>query len=51
MTLLILSQSVFSSNKIATHSTANLIRACGLLFAFISEISLLFNLSNYSIAP
>ena len=30
------------------HSTANLTSACGLLFYFISLISLRFNLSNYS---
>jgi len=50
ITFLIWSQSVFSSNNIATHSTANLIKLWGLLFALISDISLLFNLSNYSIA-
>jgi len=47
---LIWSQSDFSSNNIATHSTVYLTKACGLLFYFISPISPLFNLSNYSTA-
>jgi hypothetical protein len=50
ITFLMFSHSVFSSNKTATHSIVYLTKACGLLFYFISDISPLFNLSNYSMA-
>ena len=43
---LILSQSSFSSNKIATHSKVNLTKACGLLLFLISAISPLLSVSN-----